>query len=73
MNNENSQNEAQNAIEKIIADFEFFVTQKKENISNQVSAIEEQLETITAIESEANRSKKHLLKFKKNLKMQKAA
>ncbi|MGV0960588.1 MAG: hypothetical protein ACOYB1_12210 [Limnohabitans sp.] len=66
MNNENPHNEAKNAIEKIIADFEFFVTQEKATISNQISEIEEQLEAITTIESEANRSKKNLLKFKKN-------
>lgn len=65
MNNENPHNEAQNAIEKIIADFDFFVTQEKEKISNQVSAIEEQLETITAIESEANRSKKTFIEIQK--------
>jgi hypothetical protein len=73
MNNENPHNEAQNAIEKIIADFDFFVTQEKEKISNQVSAIEEQLETIPQLNRKLTDPKKHLLKFKKNLKKQKLA
>lgn len=65
MNNENTPNEAQNKIAATAADFESFVNQAKEKISEQTSTVESQLETIAEIEADAKRSKEQLRQIQK--------
>ncbi len=65
MDNENTPNEAQNEIATTAADFEHFVNQAKEKISEQTSAVEERLEAIAAIEAEAKESNEQRLQIQK--------